>query len=60
MDTKKQLKDLTTRFRQWLLEMKQTDLKDMSDETVQLALNRHYLDVDSICDRYCVDPMPPV
>ncbi len=56
---KKQLKDLCTRFRQFLLEMKQADLKDISDESLQKALQKHYLDIDDLVTRYSVEPMPP-
>jgi hypothetical protein len=56
---KKQLKELTSRFHHFLLEMKQADLKDVSDETLQSFLKKHYLDTEELTTRYSVDPLPP-
>jgi replicative superfamily II helicase len=56
---KKHLKDLVTRFRQFLLEMKQVDLKDLDDKSLQAALEKHRLTRDDLVEKYSVDPMPP-
>jgi len=54
---KKQLTELKTRFRQFLLEFKQTDLHDLNDESLQRALQKHWLTSDDLLSKYAVDPL---